>query len=236
MHLALAFRQRRDLGLRFHSRRALTPTVDEIVFTANQPVFEPGQYVELTVPHGHQDVRGTRRSFSVTSQPGESELRLGVKFYEPSSSFKKQLRTLKKGQAIASTGITGDFVLPHDTAKKILMVTGGIGITPFISQLQASHDEHRDIVLLYFAKDASELAYRGLLDTLPIAVHYFVAQGASPELKNAMAPTKEVLESVLDDLSERVAYVSGSPQMVARTTSLLRGNAKAIKTDYFSGY
>lgn len=233
----LAYRQRRSLSLKFMTRTSLTPTVDELVFSTSHPlVFEAGQYVELSVPHSSQDVRGTRRFFSVTSQPGVHELRLGVKFYEPSSSFKRQLRRLEKNQVIQSTGIAGDFVLPRDSQEKILMIAGGIGITPFISHLQTYAGQSRDIVLLYFAREPQELAYKALLDALPITVHYFVAEKSNSNTKHAATLTDEIIQDAVADVGKRSVYISGPPQMVAHAKGLLQGKARHIKTDYFSGY
>ena len=50
--------------------------------------FRPGQYLEWTLPHSPSDARGNRRYFSIVSAPHEN-LMMAVKFYEPSSSYKK---------------------------------------------------------------------------------------------------------------------------------------------------
>lgn len=56
--------------------------------------FEPGQYMEWTLPHPHADSRGIRRYFSLASSPTEEDIHLGVKFYPDGSSYKKSLTSL----------------------------------------------------------------------------------------------------------------------------------------------
>lgn len=233
---ALAFRQRKGLRLTLRSHQKLTPTTDELVFTSPVPiVFEAGQYIELTLPHPKQDIRGIRRSFSITSRPNTKELRLGVKFYSPGSSFKTQLRALPVGSTVQSTGISGDFVLPKNPREKLLFVAGGIGITPFISHLQ-SLDTERDIVLLYFVRSPAEIAYRDILESHSVTVHYFTADTTPEDYPSAPSLTKDILAEYVQDLPNRVAYISGPPNMVSSAKRLLRGKAKSVKTDYFSGY
>lgn len=232
----LAFEQRRGLRLILSGRRQVTPTVEEFTLTSPTPiVFTAGQYIELTVPHAHQDLRGTRRMFSVTSMPGESEVRFASKFYEPSSSFKRQLRALPTGTIVQATGITGNFVLPNNTAQKLLFIAGGIGITPFISHIE-SQGAGRDIVVLYFMRDPSEAAYQDVLDNSSARVHYFVRQDARGEFGTASELTEALLAEYVDDASERTAYISGPPQMVTAAQQFLKPHVHRIKTDYFNGY
>ena len=225
----LAFSQRAGLRLKLVERRPLTPTADELVFAPSRPVaFTAGQFIELTLSHPKPDMRGIRRSFSLTNAPGDEHLRLGVKFYEPSSSFKRALRAMPIGTIVQTTGIAGEFVLPQNPHQKLLFIAGGIGITPFISHILACNDQPRDIILLYFVRDATEIAYTGILDQSSAQVRYVV---------EPHAPLEQTLGAYASaDLSERVAYISGPPQMVAQAASLLRGKVQAIKTDYFSGY
>lgn len=233
----LGFRQRKGLQLRFKERRPLASSIQEYVFTTSVPVqFHPGQYIELTLPHAKPDMRGIRRSFSLTSNPGEQEIRLGVKFYDSSSSFKKSLQALSAGSVVQNTGITGDFVLPAQTDCKLLLVAAGIGVTPFISQIRSVACEDRDITLLYFARSPAEIAYREFLDTSNISVHYFVAEDEKSGYIQGSSLTSEILQKFVPDLAVREVYISGPPAMVAANVGLIGKKARKVHTDYFSGY
>jgi len=73
-------------------RVSLAPGIVDFIFSAPRPLaFEPGQYMEWTLPHSNTDSRGDRRYFTLASSPTEDNIRLGVKFYENGSSFKKAM-------------------------------------------------------------------------------------------------------------------------------------------------
>ncbi len=69
--LAFLAGQRGSVRLLFSHSRRLTPTTTEFVFEPRRPVrHEPGQYMELDLPHAKPDGKGRRRVFSLTSSPG----------------------------------------------------------------------------------------------------------------------------------------------------------------------
>lgn len=236
---------RRSLQLKFKERRTLTPTTDEFVFETNTPAaFKPGQFMELNVPQTKQDLRGERRSFSVTSLPGSKEVTFGIKFYEPSSTFKKALRSLKPDASIAVSNISGDFILPKDTDVKLLFIAVGIGVTPFISQLKTmiAEDEKRDITLVYSVSSAEELAYIDVLEKsgircIVVSPNKPVALPSSWEYYEASRVTKDIIEKSVPDIIERVGYVSGPPIFVQVTKKSLRNlGIRKVSSDYFVGY
>ena len=242
--LAFAFARRTSIILEFKKRRTLTPTADEFVFRPLMPVnYQAGQYMELTVAHPRKDLRGIRRSFSVTSSPSSDDVTFGVKFYEPSSTFKKALKQIKPGTKISATMVAGEFVLPKDTAQPLLYVAGGIGITPFISQLQylIAQRQTRDIVLIYAVASIEELAYADVLMKAGIKVIVVTKEkSVLPKgwhLVQAPYLSKEIIEKAVPDSARRQVYISGPPGLVDGAKRILRSlGARRIKTDYFVGY
>ena len=237
--LILAFKQRGGIVLTLKERKNITPTTQEYTFTTTRPTqFEAGQYIELhlPLPLTKEDIRGSRRSFSMTNAPGSKEIKLGIKFYSPSSSFKTVLQTLPVGSTLTTTGTQGDFTLPKDTTQKLLFIAGGIGITPFISHIASTHNNPRDITLLYFIRNPEEAAYKQQLEKSGITVHYFVAESANAPFNLGPYITDEILQKYAPDLKDRAVYISGPPVMVSAAKSLVKPIAKSVKTDYFSGY
>lgn len=244
--LAFLAGQRRRIRLAFLDRRQLTPTAWEFRFTPEHPVaFRPGQYMELTIPHARADARGSRRIFSISSAPGHGAplsftMRLPAAT-EDASSFKRALLKLSPGSRIDATSVGGDFLLPKSPDRPVLLVAGGIGITPFLSQL--GHDRGsggaRDVVLVYAVGSLDELAFRAELAAERVLL-------VSPEAPADLPPswrwvgqaiTAEVLEAAVPGLAERATYVSGSPAMVEGAKSELnRAGARRVRTDHFSGY
>ena len=236
---------RRSIELRLVKKTTLTPTTDEFVFAPKTPVnFEPGQYMEIMLPHKATDSRGLRRTFSISSAPMDDTITFGVKFYEPSSSFKKALRVLPVGSVVKGSNIAGDFTLPDNTDEPLLFVAGGIGITPFMSHIQSlrAKGETRDIILLYAVNDASEIAYADTLKESQAKIFILTKSGLPKECHvgehiSGSLVTKEILAQLAPDISSRWVYISGPPVMVASAKKdATRLGAKKIKTDYFTGY
>ena len=109
----------------------------------------------------NHDSRGNRRYFTISSSPTESEIRIGIKFYQNSSSFKKTLLNLKTGDKVLAGSLSGDFTIANTKEKKFVFVAGGIGITPFRSILKYLIDNNvkKDIILLYSNKLKEEIVY-----------------------------------------------------------------------------
>lgn len=206
--------------------------------------FEPGQYMEWTLPHAQVDSRGNRRTFSFASSPTEADVRLGVKFYEPSSSYKRALRAMQPGDEILGGQVAGDFVLPKNRTEKVVLIAGGIGITPFRSMLQYLVDtkEQRDIVLIYATADPAEVAYKGVLaaaEKQGVRVILLLTHGDAPaSWKGSTGQLDEAfVREHVTDYADRAFYVSGPQPMVVGIRKILRTlGVKGIKTDYFSGY
>jgi glycine betaine catabolism B len=200
------------------------------------PVFTAGQYAEWTLPHPRSDSRGNRRTFTIASSPTEDTIQIGVKFYEPSSTFKKALRAMRPGDIIYAGQVSGNFTLPGDPKRTLAFIAGGIGITPFRSMLQYLIDtkQQRDIILLYLVADPTEIAFRDVLDRA-------VAQGARVVPLHMPGKPLEAshIKKHVPDFTDRTFYLSGPNAMVESTRQLLRHMrvpANRIVTDYFSGY
>jgi ferredoxin-NADP reductase/Na+-transporting NADH:ubiquinone oxidoreductase subunit NqrB len=212
------------------------PDIADFVFRPDSEFsYQPGQYMEWTLPHARADSRGDRRYFTLASSPTEPEVRIGVKFYEGSSSYKKALWRLDSDDVVVASQLSGDFVLPKDASRKLAFIAGGIGVTPYRSMLKYLLDtrQRRDVTMLYAASSPKEIVYKDVLESargkLGANITYCVEQRITPELIKRRIP----------DYKERLFYVSGPQDLVAATQKILHelGVARRhIKTDYFPGY
>lgn len=237
--VAFGFARRRGLTLRLERARQVSPETHELTFRARPPVaFTPGQYVELTLPHSGMDARGARRAFSISSPPGPDGLvSVALRVPPRSSSFKKALLALQPGQTVHGTGVGGDFVWPADPRVPLLLVAGGIGITPFLSQLR--HDTGRDVVLVYGAASADEIPFADELDGVRVVLVCPERPASLPESWTYVAASVlsgRVIADAVPDLGQRRAYVSGPPAMVNAVRTDLKRRCVSVTTDYFSGY
>jgi ferredoxin-NADP reductase/Na+-transporting NADH:ubiquinone oxidoreductase subunit NqrB len=210
--------------------------------------FEAGQYLDWTLAHAHPDSRGNRRTFTIASAPADADVEIGVKFYPNPSSFKRALLAMKPGDTISAGQLAGDFTLPRDPAQKIVLVAGGIGVTPYRSQIRAliQRNERRPIILLYSNRTAKDIAFKDLFDeaerTLGIKTVYTLTDAPS-----APAGWKgytrridaDMIRAEIPDFMERTFYVSGTHAMVVGFEQTLRAmgvHRSRIKTDYFPGF
>jgi ferredoxin-NADP reductase len=242
--LAFLVGQRRGIRHEFAARRQLSPSSWEFDFRAVRPVvFRPGQFVELTLPHDKADSRGWRRVFSIASAPGDV-LRFGIRLPERSSSFKRALLDLEPGTKVSATSVGGDFLLPADPARPLLLVAGGIGITPFIGHLEqaAAEGGGRDIEVVYAISSIDDLAYAEQLEKADCRVAIASAE-KPPKLPTGwtwIGPDRlsgDTLLAVVPDAAKRDVFLSGPPSMVATLKKALRkAGARRIHTDVFVGY
>jgi ferredoxin-NADP reductase/Na+-translocating ferredoxin:NAD+ oxidoreductase RnfD subunit len=221
--------------------------IHHFTFTSDKKVkFQPGQYLEWTLAHAQSDGRGNRRYFTIASSPTENTLQLGARFYEPSSSFKKELLAMKPGETIVAGQLAGDFTLPKDPAQKLAFIAGGIGITPFRSMIKdlIDRNEKRDAILFYSNRNAHEIAYRDVLNEaeskLGIRTVYTLTGGGSAE-STAIGErlTAETIQKEIPDYKQRMFYVSGTHAMTnafEKTLHQMGVSHTHIKTDFFPGF
>ncbi|MET0822700.1 MAG: hypothetical protein ABWY58_17200 [Aeromicrobium sp.] len=236
--VAFAFARRSGLDLELEDSRKVAGDTHELTFRSKRSVaFVPGQYLELSLPHSGMDSRGARRTFSISSPPEAGRVAVTLRVPVKSSTFKKALLSLEPGARVRGTGIGGDFVWPTHAQAPLLLVAGGIGITPFLSQLR--HEGSRDAVLVYGAASADEVPFVEELSGVRVVL---VCPGRPTDLPESWthveAPylSDEIIAEAVPDLAARRAYVSGPPAMVNAVRPGLRKRAKSVRTDYFSGY
>ncbi len=223
---------------------------DTYVFAFEQPKslkFRPGQYMEWTLPHKNTDSRGNRRYFSISSSPTEEALMMTVKFYDPSSSYKKELLNIPNGRPIVAAQVAGDFVLPKNLKQPLAFIAGGVGIAPFRSMAQYILDKNlqTDIILIYTNRTKQDILFSNtfedarknglktiynLTDLKSVPEHW---QGTTGYIN------VDIIRKEIPDYAVRKFYLSGPQLMVQRFEKTLleagvpRNN---IITDFFPGY
>ncbi|SFU13877.1 ferredoxin--NADP reductase [Arthrobacter sp. ov118] len=210
---------------------------------------------------GKGDGKGIRRVFSLTSAPGAPLLTIGVGTAEPVSSAKRSLLGLVPGDRLSATTVGGDFVLPRNPSTPVLLIAAGIGITPYLAHLadataaasgagragasaagQGGPAGNRDVVLLYLAKNAAELAYAEELQRSGARILARLGDGSAPPpafMQDAGAERIDAaaLKKLVPDVAGREIYISGSPASVRSLgTAARRAGARRVHEDSFTGY
>lgn len=237
------------LVLTLKEKIRIAPDIYDFIFELPQQLaFQPGQYMEWTLGHQNPDSRGIRRYFTLASSPTEEELRVGVKFYRHSSTYKESMLAMPIGSEIIAGQLAGDFTLPKNEDKPIVMIAGGIGITPFRSMVKYILDTHqkRQIVLFYANKHYDDIVYQDVFETakreLGMKVVYTVSDvNKVPRTWNGHVGriSKNLVKSEVHNYRHCTFYISGPNVMVESYRDMLQEMgipSNHIQTDYFPGF
>jgi predicted ferric reductase len=148
--------------------------------------------------------------FSLSASPEAGALRITVKAL---GDFTSEIGRIPVGTRVVAEGPFGVFTGAARSRDKVLLIGGGIGITP----IRALRDELRgDVVVLHRVLSEDEAIFR---DELPGAV-LVAGDHATPEGARLLSP--EHLLELVPDIADRDVYVCGPPAMVDATVRSVR--------------
>jgi all-trans-retinol 13,14-reductase len=131
--------------------------------------FRAGQYIKIDLPVAVEPIE---RSYSICSAPGaDRHVDIAVK-RQPNGLGSSFLHDeLEVGLALRVTGPQGEFIWNPGidaTDGSVLLIAGGVGITPLISMLTAAADANhrRRVVLLAGYRTEDEIPFRDELEQL----------------------------------------------------------------------
>lgn len=198
----------------------------------NDLSWKAGQYGLFAITHKKMK-KGTK-PFSVSSAPAENVVRITTRIAEQPSDFKQALLELKPGMKFSMSGPLGPFYLKEQ--GPVLLVAGGIGITPFCSMLQqlqlTETQSERPVRLLYLDGTQSHI-YRSELD----------GHAANSAVSIQYLNSRDELNAELDRYATLHAdgqyFVAGPKSMVDAVTVYLHNKKipkRNIAKDAFFGY
>jgi ferredoxin-NADP reductase len=143
------------------AHRDLTPTVREFALRPAGGVkpWTVGSHLDLCVAI---DGQPHKRSYSLVGDPRASSrdgaYRIAVKRMEPGRGGSRFMWSLETGAEVAVGVPHNHFPLAFG-APAVLLVAGGIGITPIVGMAQALVERGEAVRMVYAARSADELAY-----------------------------------------------------------------------------
>ncbi|WP_428954825.1 ferredoxin reductase family protein [Streptomyces sp. cg35] len=163
----------------------------------------------------------TALPFSLSAPVDGDHVRVTVKAV---GDHTRRVRRLRPGVRVVATGPFGALTAHRRTRRKVLLLAGGVGITPLRALFETLPGEPGDITLLYRAGNAGQLVLREELEaiarTRQAALHYLL--GPSDAAFDPLAP--QALRNLVPGLADHDVYVCGPPGMTAAaTTALVRG-------------
>jgi predicted ferric reductase len=148
--------------------------------------------------------------FSLSAAPDGRSLRITVKAL---GDFSARLAALPVGTRVLVEGPFGTFTADARRRDKVLLIAGGIGITPIRALLETLHG---DVVVLYRVVEEQELVLRDELRSLQarsgFALHEVVGDHRTDEGRRLL--TAQHLRELVPDLAEREVFLCGPPGLV----------------------
>ncbi|WP_242527061.1 MULTISPECIES: PDR/VanB family oxidoreductase [Pseudomonas] len=147
-----------SLSVKIERIEALTPRIRRLVLIAQDggrlPEFTPGAHLELHIPGD----RKQKRAYSIVNLSSGDHYEIAVQLDDKSTGGSKWVHTLTEGQIIEVEPPRNHFPLVEE-AKHILLIAGGIGITPMLGMGRALQESKQAFTLHYAGRTAENMAY-----------------------------------------------------------------------------
>lgn len=160
--------------------------------------------------------------FSISAAPNGDWLRVTVKDLGDDTN---RLQRLKVGTPVFVEGPYGALTGARRTRSRVLLVAGGIGITPLRALLEELPTRPGEMTLVYRARRAEDLVFRSELDAIAATngatVHYIVGRRGTWEMPTEpLGPAS--LGALVPDVASRDVYVCGPTSMMTTVQRSLR--------------
>jgi predicted ferric reductase len=159
----------------------------------------------------------TAHPFSLSAAPTADRLRLTVKALGQGS---EHLQDIAIGTWVITEGPYGAMTSARRTRGDILLIAGGVGITPMRALFETIPvAPGQDLTLLYRARNPDQVLFRRELDDIAYGrgarVHYLVGDNSE------CLSTRSILR-LIPNVAQRDVYMCGPPGMTDKVRSSLR--------------
>lgn len=149
------------------------------------PEFLPGQYVTLNLQRPGEP-RPLRRCYSLSGAPGRDHLRITVKRVDEGRGSGFLHERIQEGDLLEVGPPAGEFHLDLESSAPVVLIAGGVGVTPFLSMLEALSERQpeRPAWLFYGVQQGACLIQRARLEELAQGarqVHFCYSQAGERE-------------------------------------------------------
>jgi len=203
---------------------------------------EPGQYLVLSV-----FIKGKKvnRTYTIASSPTQTAYcEITVKREDGGYVSRHLHEMLRAGDIINIAAPAGRFTFNGTQAESIVLIAGGVGITPLMSILRYLTDQRwpGEIHFVYTAKTPGDIIFRRELEDLQkrfpkLRLHVTLTRVESQDWAGKRGRiTGELLKQAIPDLVQHPIYICGPASMMEPTIQLLRElgvPAQQIKSEAF---
>lgn len=234
--------------IRLVERVLETPTKRSYLF--ERPTgftFLPGQFVVIKLLGFPGSVRDSLRQFSISSSPLDDYIAISTQVIGRNSLFKDFLDSLKPKDKVSLAGPNGSFTF-SSTSRSIVMIAGGVGVTPFRSIIRYLSNKSFDgrVALVHSSKVFEEILFHEEIEKIKqkvgwLETYRFLTKDdrIPPGFMMGRIDSKRLKPIIASYLPDEV-LVSGPPAFVESISIILETELKLehqkIKTERFLGY
>ncbi len=159
--------------------------------------------------------------FSLSAAPTRHRLRITVKDLGDDTALMQRVR---RGTGVFAEGPYGTFTADRRSRRKVLLIAGGIGITPLRALLDALPCEAGDVTLLYRVVDSDDAVFRDELKDLARERGIEFRLGVGAEIGDDQTDKLGIpaLRAMVPDVRDRDCFVCGPPGMIDAVRRRLR--------------
>lgn len=189
--------------------------------------YLPGQFLTLTLPVGEKPIR---RSYTISSSPTQGyHCEITVKREEQGAGSRYLHDHVKVGDTIEAKAPSGKFVFTGKEAGGIVLIAGGVGITPMMSITRALTDMAwpGEIFFIVACQDPQHFIFESELKLLKARfanLHLFAAMS---RIEKDMGDYRrgrlsiEMLAGWVPDLNSKWIQLCGAPPMMDAVKQML---------------
>ncbi|WP_277441034.1 ferric reductase-like transmembrane domain-containing protein [Streptomyces sp. SPB162] len=178
---------------------------------------EPGQFLRWRFLA--DGLWWTSTPYSLSAAPGPDQLRITVKALGDHSAA---LALLRPGTRVWAEGPYGALTSARRTRSKVLLLAGGVGVTPLRALFETLPARPGDLTLLYRGRTADDLALRAELEAIARSrgARLYYAVNAADGTRAAITTTG--LRTILPDIGQHDVYLCGPDGMALESYDALR--------------
>jgi len=193
------------------------PTADSVTLTLRPTRqwrgFQAGQFVQITV-----DIDGVRRtrcySPACSQYRADGKIELTVRAHHGGLVSRYLYANARPGMVVGLAQADGTFVLPEQRPDRILLISGGSGITPVMSMLRTLREENYagELAFLHYCDSTADLPYLDELAGLDCVV-LATTRTSDGQLTGRFG--QEHLDAVAPWFADAQTYLCGPPSLMS---------------------
>lgn len=166
-----------------------------------------------------KDAWRSAHPFSLSAAPDSDLLRITVKALGTGSA---RLHAVRPGTRVLAAGPYGAMTARRRTRNSVLLIAGGVGITPMRALFEELDVEEGRITLLYRASSEADVVFREELEEIAAlrGAEIIWLIGRSSDEANSMAAAN--LIRLVPDVQRRDVYLCASPRLAEAARAGLR--------------